>query len=89
MGNSLFSVSLARVVILVSLTWATFNLYRITKILPDEHVCSLHGMPWSPIEQGTDRKWEMFPWIDIFTPSEFFGDPIEEADKAWAALLPG
>ncbi|KAK5994531.1 hypothetical protein PT974_05009 [Cladobotryum mycophilum] len=65
-----------------------FNVYHVLHLVPNDKVCGLHGMAWTPVDQGLNYEWQMFPWLTLFTKSDYFGDPVEDADKNWQEFLP-
>ncbi|KAK2599608.1 hypothetical protein N8I77_011347 [Diaporthe amygdali] len=45
-------------------------------------------MPWTPVSEGLEYTWRMFPDLTFFTKSDYFGEPVEEVDRNWSELLP-
>ncbi|KAH8199894.1 hypothetical protein TruAng_005950 [Truncatella angustata] len=66
----------------------SFNIYYCLRLIPSENLCASHGKPWTPVTKGLEFTWQMFPALRFTTPSEFFGEPIEEADASWHEFLP-
>lgn len=75
--------------IIIFVFCSLFNIYHIFLLIPNDELCATRRMPWTPVSEGLEYTWRMFPDLTFFTKSDYFGGPVEEVDRNWSELLPG
>lgn len=75
--------------VLVLFVLTVYNVYRISRLIPNNELCEAHGMPWTPVNQGLKQTWGTFPDLTLPIGSKYFDMPIAGVESNWDALLPG